>query len=101
VVGCLAAIQGALFRVGVFAIKQRGVSDAIDEMATTFTSDLFTERGALGALNAEKTNLYQFMGAQLELEFGKERGRESTFAQFEGWIETLAEPAQLFLFRAG
>ena len=41
------------------------------------------------------------MSAQLKLEFREEGGRESAFTQLERWIETLAEPAQLLLFRAG
>src|ERR1051326_8249641 len=86
--------DASLRRLGMLAIKERGVSHRTDADAATFVGDFCAELLALVALEPEEAQLHQLVRAQCALQLGEERGRESAFAELERRLELLSDPAQ-------
>jgi hypothetical protein len=76
----LRQIDTALRRLGIAAVKKRGVADRAHADAAAFVGNLRAESGAFIALGAEETKLYELVRAELFLQFGVERRSESAFA---------------------
>src|ERR1035437_3772774 len=86
--------------LGVLPVEKRGVADSADAHAAAFIGDLRAQHAALIALRPEKPELHQFVGAEVALQFGEKRRRQSAFAEFQRGLEGLAEAAEKRLLRA-
>jgi hypothetical protein len=76
------------------------VPDRANANAAALVRDSSAEVGTLIAIGTEETQLHEFAGAQVFLQFGKEFRRETATSNLEAGFEFLAKTAQLGLLRA-
>lgn len=87
--------------VRILPVEERGMTHRADAHAATFVGDLNAECRPLIAVGPEETQFYEFVGPQLQLQFGKESRRQSGAPNLQVIRQPLAKTAEVGFLGTG